>query len=179
MSNFTKFINPDDTEKQNKHFHALSKRKQRLAIAADVLSQLKAKKYKAKRGTYHHSDDLDFELFRMMTSESAHLLQSTLLSKEVSCTVCGLGAAFCSLSRLGNNIHWQDREHDVLLPLFGREQLELIEHAFEGMDINEDEHLTGKQARRAEKFYNKHSNKNKRLAAIFKNIIKNDGTFEP
>lgn len=164
-------------EKQNKAFHKSSKKKQRIAIAKDVLAQLKAKKYVAKTGDYVRSNYLS-ELDRSNKLD----LQKALLDKAPECTVCGLGAAFCSMARLGDRVQLNDvnKIHEVLEPIFGMHQVELIEHAFEGMciDISND-YLSDKEESSCERFCNKRPEKAKRLAAIFRNIIKNDGVFKP
>lgn len=177
-------------EKQNAAFHKMSNKKQRMAIAKDVLAQLKLKKYVASPGHYVYSSKLN-ELenlhntanYRADDMVQAFDFQKALLVNAPECNVCGLGAAFCSMARLGDDLTTDDANdiHEVLSPIFGRTQVALIEYAFEGWDVNGDasENLTDHQMDKCTHFYGKHSNDDKRLGAIFKNVIKNNGKFKP
>jgi hypothetical protein len=186
MSKLNKLLDPKAIEKRNKAFHKLSNRKQRVAIAEDVLQQLKLKKYKAETGIYVYSRELhNLRYDDEATQPGTFDLQKTLLGDTPQCDVCGLGAAFCSLARLGNNVTLDDADsdsiHRTLTPIFGKKQVAMIENAFEGKTINEHAgyELSDRKTRATEAFYNKYDNDKDRLKAIFKNVIKNDGTFKP
>ena len=185
MTKNKKLLTPEELEKRNAAFHKLSKRQQRLAIAEDVLAQLRAKKYQARPGTYAESDVVD--VIDDNTGGNFDL-QRCLLTKSPECNVCALGASFVSLSRLGDKVDWSlsQAPHSSLEPIFGKMQVQLIEAAFEGWEPDRDEEgnwITDPYSGATEATYN-FCNKyeldaNKRLAAIFKNIIRNDGTFVP
>lgn len=178
ISEINKLLDHKRIEKQNKRFHKLSRRKQRLAIAKDVLAQLKAKKYVAEPGTYIHVLEALFD-----SNGEQKDLQKVLLSTAAECNVCGLGAAFCSMARLGDEVTASDGEveniHKTLKSIFSERQIALIEYAFEGADAGDLNILSENEADACGRFYEKRGNDDKRLAAIFRNIIKNDGTFKP
>jgi hypothetical protein len=185
QSKLDALLDPKEIEKRNKVFHKMSKKQQRLAIAKDVLAQLRAKKYQARPGTY-----ADSEVMNVIDANTYGNfdLQQCLLSKNPECEVCALGASFVSLSRLGDKVDWSlsQAPHSSLDPIFGKKQVQLIEAAFEGWEPDRDEEgnwITDPYTGATEATYN-FCNKyeldaNKRLAAIFKNIIKNDGVFIP
>jgi hypothetical protein len=149
-------------EKRNKSFWKMPEKQQRVEIAKDVLLQLKAKNYLAQPGTYVHSDTLnDLEL-----QQEPFDFQQTLLIKSPECEVCGIGALFCSIARVGDRISYRDNIFHSLKLVFDRDQIDLIEGAFEGW---------GYRGKGIREFYHKYPDPNKRLAAIMRNIIKNEG----
>jgi hypothetical protein len=164
-------LDPKLIEKQNKAFHRMSKKNQRLAIAKDVLAQLRLKKYRATPGAYFSSQEVDDAI------DEIEILQEVLLEKSPVCNVCALGSAAVSLCRLGDeaDIHDVSSPHALLHEIFG-DQIQLMELAFEGEDINDDWDELPKEAIR---FYERYPDDTKRLAAIFRNIIRNEGTFKP
>jgi hypothetical protein len=184
-------LDPKKLEKQNKAFHKMSKRKQRLAIAHDVIEQVRRKRYRASPGTYHRVEGVtSYSVVYPDTDGNPHVrdqlltdVQKFLLATEKSCDVCGLGAAFCSLSRLGNETAWNDRDRDTLEPIFGKKQVKLIEMAFEGWkhDHAKEEgiDIDKASAKKTRTFFKRRPDPEKRLVAIFKNIIKNDSIFKP
>jgi hypothetical protein len=163
-------------EKSNKAFHKMSKKQQRIAIAKDILIQIKKKTYVGYQGAYIRGLHSDLD-----STE----LQECLLTDAPECRVCGLGSAFLSLSRLGNKVEIPDdtgsRDYYCTLdPIFGKKQRELIEATFEGWSLNSryvDDHSAADY--RHIKFHNKYLDDTERLAAIFRNVVKNDGTFKP
>jgi hypothetical protein len=181
MSSIPKYLDPKYIEKQNKKFHKLSRRKQRLAIAEDVLTQIKAKKYVANKEAYV----ILGKTFWKKSKSERQDLQKHLLSEDSGCRVCGLGAAFCSMSRLGDIVTLDDGNkraiHGSLQRMFVDYQLALIECAFEGVQTRPIScPLSKKDESLAWRFFDKYGgDHDKRLAAIFRNIIKNDGTFKP
>lgn len=183
-----KVLDPKLIEKQNAAFHRMSNKRQRVAIAEDVLAQLKLKKYLATPGTYVRSDKLEDIIDGVWDAEKGETvgaldLQTALLSKSPDCNVCGLGAAFCSMARLGDQAELSDVEniHEHLEPIFGMHQIALIEFAFEGEDAGgtAEDNLSEKETDACYRFYDKRPDEDKRLAAIFRNIVKNDGSFKP
>lgn len=175
-------LDPKRIEKQNAAFHRLSNKRQRIAIAKDVLEQIRLKTYVAVPGTYVDSETLsDLADKADMDSEDFDL-QKALLGNAPECEVCGLGAAFCSMARLGDKVSFEvaDAPHESLTPIFGLQQVSLIEYTFEGGDAGGgEENLSGEEIQAARRFYRKYPKADKRLAAIFRNIVKNDGTFKP
>ena len=169
MPTISNVLDPKFIEKQNKAFHRMSKKKQRIAIAEDVLLQLKMKTYTATTGVYEH---VILSTGRCLQDDDD--LQLCLLNGTQECNVCGLGAAFLSLARLGDRVSLDECEHSVLSEIFTADQVDLIEHAFEGWVID---HSDMPNDYTPVKFFQKYPDPTKRMAAIFKNIIKNDGKF--
>jgi hypothetical protein len=137
----------------------------RVEVAKDVLKQLKAEKYIAQRGTYFVVDEwsdnattYDFTIGKDLKSE--------LKLKVNTCSVCALGALFCSYVRKFDNVKsikyydlGQDSMHNSPLgDLFGHATLDAIEDDFETYENGSvDEEV---------------------LTRIAKNIIKNNGTYK-
>lgn len=152
-----KLFDPKAIERRNKAFHKLSKTKQRIAIAKDVLLQLRKEMYVAKPGTYIDGKGLDWH-------SEPQVLQEYLLKPEVECQVCGIGAAFLSLARLGNKVSLQYDYKETLRNIFGADEVHLIEAIFEDWTQGESEKVV--------RFVKKYPDPTKRLTAIFKNIAK-------
>jgi hypothetical protein len=173
-------LDPKLIEKQNKAFHRMSKKNQRIAIAKDVLAQLRLKKYRATPGDYFSSTEVydAIDEFEVNHDFEVHAdLQEVLLEKSPVCNVCALGSAAVSLCRLGDeaDIHDVSSPHALLHEIFG-DQIHLMESAFEGDTVDGGWDELPKEAIR---FYERYPDDTKRLAAIFRNIIRNEGTFKP
>jgi hypothetical protein len=168
-------MNKELLEKQNQDFHYLPKKEQRILISHDVLLQLKSKTIVANSGSHLY----------FILSNKPYLynnnLQELLSTETDACQVCALGAAFLSMTRLGNTPHPYANVHSVLIPIFGDEQVHLICYAFEGSKdyerIDQANHLSEGGYLSANSFFNRYPIPNKRLEAIFSNIISNDGEF--
>ena len=176
---------PVAIEKKNKAFARMSAKRKRLAIAADVIEQVRLKRFTAEQNVYVGIDALrDYK--ESIVYESAALQQFLVYPPKnaVSCTVCGIGAIVLSKAKLGNEVVLKHRYfHEALEDIFSERQQCLIETAFEGYNSgpyswSDDENEEANPA--AVKFYRKYAgNDDKRLVAIFRNILKNDGEFKP
>lgn len=119
-------------------------------------------------------------------------------AQGVSCTVCALGSLMLSLVRYRNNVTVRDFEQNAfeydrihrgnedktgITKYFTNAQRILIESAFEkgcGFFRNDRNISIGeKKVARAVKFGEKYEDKTKRLVAIMKNIVTNNGIFKP
>ena len=149
-------LDPKRIEKRNKAFHKLSPIKKRIAIAEDILLQIKKEKYVATPGTYIYGEGMNWDA-------SPKVLQEFLL-KGPECQVCGIGAAFLSLARLGNKISLNLDFKETIAEVFGVDEMYLIENLFEGWTDGETEEAIA--------FVKKYPDPTKRLKAIFKNIAK-------
>lgn len=170
-------------KEKNKAFASLSKKDKRLAIAHDVIAMVKAGFVNVYEGCYggiHTDTGID----------SDKDLQSQIVNNDGSfkgdCNCCALGACFLAKTRLGNRTRSDgdidpDDISSALGSIFGKRQMSLIEAAFELDNTSGEfnEKLSEKQAEKAIAFGEKHDSADKRLIAIMKNIIKNDGTFVP
>jgi len=96
-----------------------------------------------------------------------------------------MGAVLMSKVRLGNECsldNLPDSDDDFIVQqlggIFPEDQLRLMETAFEGCDISEND-LGEKDIIKAKELYDLHGSDSDRLVAIMKNIIDNDGVFKP
>lgn len=151
----------------------------KIAIATDVIAQVKAEKYYASKGVYFAST---FTSVDPIKGELQEHLDDVLAD---GCQVCALGGIFLSKVRLFDNASIDDlnalrydynnevykvailshRMEDNLEEIFGREQLKMIEAAFEGWDN------VGSQWR--------YLCPADRMIAIMENIIAHHGVFTP
>ena len=177
----------------------LTKAEKRVAIAKDVLKQLKTERYVATSGVYLESSN-DFH----KASDAADAKE--VLAKVEKCLVCAIGSMFMSaigkfnnctigdvFAPLGTGYYASERPlkregsdkpttlHEHLEKYFTAPQLGLIECWFEGQSnydmFVKTAFLYGSQA--AVNFKQKYEDDNDRLSRIMKNIIRNKGTFKP
>lgn len=180
----------------DKQFAKFSLAEKRVVIAQDVLAQLKAKFYIAKKGNYiFYIDRLEGVKY------SADIKKN--YAKIKSCTVCALGACLMSITKFENKLTFSDADlffpgetncqakriankkaKSLFASLFSAEQLLLIENAFEGVSggtrVGKElfyKNLSSEQKDACTQFYNQYQVISNRLKAIMENIIKNKGTF--
>jgi hypothetical protein len=177
-----------------KQFNSLSKAEKRVAVAKDVLAQIKAGKYIPNIGSYIkglHPEVLPKNL------RSLDDVQKNF-SKLPQCNVCVLGACILSiahlgdelkiyeLSRVGNygNVYGKNTNAKIL-SVFSPHQLAMIEAAFEtwihpmgwsGHTLKGN--FTSEIGDKLQYLY-KNTSYAWRLEDIMNNIIKNKGTFKP
>lgn len=170
-----------------------TKAERRVAIAKDVLAQLRLERYVATEGVY-----VDYKVAELASTAPDKPLEK-LLPQVKSCEVCALGACFLSAVRKYNDVKAGDidvpetwRSHtgeeytdhnfddgvmrDKLARHFTKTQTNLIESAFECMPMGS---LTRESAQSAISFGYLYEDSHSRLVAIMKNIVKNGGTFKP
>lgn len=162
----------------------LTKAQRRVAIAKDVLKWIP--KSNIRRGSY-----ITGSLPSELTPKPKEQLQKYIRDMTSRCSVCALGACMLSHVRLfdkltvgefgaieGNVVDAMRCDTTaVLSEVFEREQLAMIECAFEGYDHSCA--LNWKDARECESFAANVSDSKDKLRMIMKNIIKNDGAFVP
>lgn len=186
--------------KPTKKNKSLSTKEMRIAIAKDVLAQLKAKKIVATRGCWTDDpklgsiDDFASTQLEKADKDSVEIKACDYASKVNKCRVCALGSLFLSGIRLYNGVSWTlnkedaffDLSHDLfddiekspLNKYFSTKQLQLIEATFEDGDgscwlSSDRDHVL------ARAYYVKYRDAEKRLIGIMNNIIDNEGTFNP
>ena len=168
----------------------------RVAIAEDVLASLRAKKLIAEAGTYLEVD-WDDDGHWENSIDLARPVVDSLKTKQ--CMVCAVGAIFCSTVKKTNVIAdkvvshsaisdgWkaldffnEGRARSYLHRYFTPKMLTAIEAAFEGTDYDGDAGADDGAATPATlKFYNRFETDDRRVKAIMKNIVRNEGTFVP
>ncbi len=189
-----------------------TKQQRRLEVLKDALKQLRAKKIIANTGSVFNS--LNYELDESCDAnpdtDAQEIIKKLLKTeKKPICKVCARGALLISTIHKENNFKIDHlfstegsfdenyNENQRLLKLFSKEQLCLMENAFEVEDIGDInyynpswnskgdfyginyEHLSDKKALLSVSFGKKYKKPNDRLEAILKNAIKNNGLFKP
>lgn len=156
---------------KNKKFNTMTRAQKRVAIARDVLKQIKLKT-KIRSGRY----------WDLPRNQSVYGRSD--LRKPIVCRCCAAGAAILSGIRLFNQVNVCQQNGcdsdavEVANKWFSRRQLALIERAFERLacPLSDDITVNGE---RAEKFNRGVKSNTERAVRIFKNIIANNGTFKP
>jgi hypothetical protein len=153
-------------------------RKLCVAIARDVLEQLRLKRYRATCGGYVSLDDIAYD----------HLEESFkdfFKTKKVNCDVCALGAAFVSLVNIKNECSVEDvlnngMDRERLESVFGCDNMNLMESAFEEgpMDGSDNENEDIYSLETAAKWGNQWHKHEDRLRQIMLNVIRNNGDFK-
>jgi hypothetical protein len=170
------------------------KAEMRVAIAKDVIAQIKAKKYNPTQGSWVDGVDgpdyVDW-LFENATTCEVDVQVYTKSIKK--CNVCALGSLFVSAVNKYNNVYGtyktvslpsifdfrETNNRSPLLRYFTIKQIRLIEYTFEGgmgaVCFDDDHPMVNK----AYAFYSRYPDSKDRLLAIMKNIVENKGTFKP
>jgi hypothetical protein len=178
----------------------LTKNQMRVAIAKDVLSQIKTRKIIPQVGVWMEDpkmgslDDIVYNAVDnyLDSDDTCRLMPFSAqdyTKKVKNCRVCALGSIFVSSVNLFNGVEFDNGEEvydcfenlktSPLNRYFSPEELELIEGCFEGDDGLHADRLNTRDRGVAIAFTNKYPIVKKRLEAIMNNIIKNDGSFKP
>jgi len=177
----------------------LSAAAKRIAIAEDILKQIKAKQYNIESGTWLNINPVDMEE-NLKNTTKAEMLQNVLLGGKhavimeappAKCTCCAVGAACASAIRLfnqdslrgspkyGYEIARYSEGIKILNKYFPLAQVDLMEAAFEMRTDTHHKHANQADIDDAVKFGEEYNYDTDRLVAICKNIIKNKGNFKP
>ncbi len=163
-------------EKAEAAFKKMTKAEKRVAIAKDVIANLKTRQLKPLSGTYFSiaaGDEFDLQ---------------TALAKGAECTVCALGGLFaCAVPYKNGDMGAVDIHNGMVIinylrGIFEKKQLDLIETAFEKKLMGDPYPFATREAEQnhpAVRFGKKYPGHKARMAAIMQNIIKNEGTFKP
>jgi hypothetical protein len=184
---------------RNKLFAKATPAEKRVLIAQDVISQIKAKRFKPKSGVWVQIVDAkntrDIEIDDEFSFNKDASVRELFLEKKIpACECCALGALFMSCTLYNNQTTVQnfvdevqfDFEENVevgkftngLTRFFSRPQLKLIETAFEG-GYGAFRSPSAKTMAHLVRWEEKLPDDQKRLVAIMNNIIDNKGTFVP
>ncbi len=180
------------TEIAEAKFWKLSPAQKRVAIAKDVILQIKAEYYTAIRGTYINAE------LPWNTSRTEMAPAREAFAEADNCTVCAVGSTIVSGARLGNRVSLfdlgvnangfgGDEARDKFFP---RSMNRLMEEAFEvDYDPKRQYHKaslaserkpnTRTMQYRAEYFGEGFKTSDARLIAIMRNVIRNKGAFIP
>lgn len=177
MSNVNK-INELIAE-NNRIWRQASDKEKRILLAKDCLRQIKTGKYIPKSGRWVGEGTV----LRIANScNPGASIQPVLLDPNMTCECCALGALVLSQVRYSNNVCNKSLGlslHPSSLEIYG-DNAEMIEYCFEkGRGLYTQFCFGREDLKRCLAFIKKYPNKNKRIVAIFENIIKNDGEFKP
>jgi hypothetical protein len=176
-------------KKRNDTFRKLSLDDKRVAIAKDVLENIKTKKFEPQTGAW-----LGYRTHMGVAEDDDRGIRESVLSGQVFCTGCALGGLMLSCTLYNNKYKLHDiyNSTDFTLgnviidekplknnfnKIFLKEQLILIEMAFE-RGLGSFRSMT-ESREKAKLFGQKFENSKDRLRNIMLNIIKNKGTFVP
>jgi hypothetical protein len=171
-----------------KPFKKLSPAQKRVAIAKDVLKQIKRERYDIKLGSFGSLPEYEYH----EDAEKIVANRKFFQKEDPRCDVCAVGAAICSGIRLFNKVSFtamgldSDLSYQLIQNFFSDEQAVLIENAFELGDgaftpneIDEIADLPEIDTDAAIEFGSNFENRTERAVAIFSNIIRNKGEFIP
>lgn len=165
-----------DTEVKNARFERMTPEQRRVAIAKDVIAQIRADRYRVTTGEYFTARDEDGEPLPRDRPEVVD-------DDRVRCDVCAIGSIMASGVRLFNREHTLRYSHHVAAKYFSSDQRALIECAFETSRTFADR--AGSLGRRhplileAVNFGRSFALPSERLEAIMRNVIHNGGEFAP
>jgi len=171
-----------DRDRRNKAFRRLSDGEKRVTIAGDVLDQLDAKRFVPTFGTY-----LEVPFSVETKFYDGNLKVDEVLS-GVTCEVCGIGSLFVAAVDRANACTVDDMQspsddefmREYLGEWFSREQLEMIEAAFEGRQIWILGFSSIKDSfKKCVRFTSRVKSPEGRLRKIMRNIVENKGVFVP
>jgi hypothetical protein len=178
----------------------MGKAEKRVTLAKDVILQLELQRLIAYSGDYICGLNLTFDENGKLIKNDVEL-QSILPTQ--TCRVCAKGAFFIADIMRRDKMKISEAKHGIgnekivrrLSDIFTRNQLDLIETAFEKSVIYEEnetlmeekvikstgdvDYIYTPLAKKAISFGKKYKDTTNRMIAIMNNIIKNNGEFKP
>ena len=158
-------------------------RKLCVAIAQDVLAQIRLKRFKATPGTYVEVQFEEEDDDKYAAAMSASFQQYFKANKKTKCQVCALGAAFVSLVNIENKCSVENMMYNLkdlferLERHFGQLNMGLMECAFERSSSNSRSYEY-ELIDMAVKWGSQYDDDTERLQAIMRNVIRNNGDFK-
>lgn len=164
-----------------KTFTRLTAAQKRVAIAKDAIKQLVAGRFLASRGTYISDNGMYY------TDHNRHISQDTVGKRTFKpCRVCQIGQAIVSGIRLFNRLEIDTNTvsgsdlHREMRRWFTRRQTNLLETAFERRSLGRRIGIWDTGCFDAVNFGGNKCRTPRALSiAIWKNVIRNKGTFIP
>ncbi len=176
---------------RNAAFRKLPKAQQRVAIAEDVIAQLRLKKFVADSTYFSWGDRIEGTNVQGTWSAKEADLDLSVCISQVQCSVCGIGSLFAgavlNADKLKLNDFTGDRREEVeyLQRWFTKKQLDLVECFYERWDYSTRYDFNILQFDGEREIYLPHtpifgtSDPTKRLKKIMENIVSNGGKFDP
>ncbi len=166
----------------------MTKQEARIAIAKDVVAQIRAERYTARTGAFTVMDDGDDG---SMTKQGA---ADAVRAGQHKCSVCAVGAGVVSAAGLFNKLPDGDElcwgvivdetgteNYAYLGKFFPRATLIQMEDAFERADFANDRgvRLSREAEDAAIAFGSRWADDADRLEAVWANVLANEGAFDP
>lgn len=173
-----------------------TKAQKKIIIAQDIIANIHAQIYLAKKGTYveNVTDGIDIQMEEAYNWEYMPVKEN--FGKIKSCNVCGIGACLMSITKFNNRLNfkdlllgtnWDTEQLELLTEIFTPEELTMIELAFEG-DWSESNHNIGRddlkvnlsdtKIKKVIQFHELYNDDEARLVAIMESIINNKGVIK-
>ena len=182
---------PENVLKRQKAFRKLSKDRKRVAIAKDVIAQLKSNKYQASPGDWCFISNVSSDKFDTQSE-----VRDVINDNDTTCEVCATGGIFASCVRLNDQFKITNNRKPIdnvdntlgILPqsvlnhtgkFFSKSQIRLIENAFECGNGYFAQYGFNSKDLRAIAFGEKFNTSEACMIAIMENIIENKGEFKP
>lgn len=165
-----KKITKAELKKRNAEFNALPPLKKRVAVAKDVLLQLKTGRVIAMHNDYGSMGGLQVD---------ANLQEFLVKNPDYQCECCAKGAAVLAKARLGNDVYGQpvNQPHAISSEIFGSDLADILEHLFEYWDFEEWQIPRQRIDALSEYRDSLPEDPADRMRAIYQNIITNRGHF--
>lgn len=178
-----------DSSMTEEEFNSLPHEKKKVLVAKDVIKHLNSKKIIARQMSNVKFVGKKFNYYADPKGSIKEYMCSAP-ADDHDCAVCAKGGLFMSIIGRANKLQFEDVYfgttvsssvfNQVLYNIFGREQIDLIEIAFEGRSDFYWMGMVKPQDRLAAIEFNKNVlDPDKKLRAIMENIIKNNGEFRP
>lgn len=177
-------------------FDALPMRQKAMLVAADVIAQIKMKRFKTSKGVYIDNIHIPVGMEDLSTASD----EGKKLLHKSACTVCAKGAIFMSSIQMSNKMSLIDVKSIAMAHydhnwsgvhnnptnvriskkitdvdrIFTRANLDMIEAAFE-----KDACFAKSESGASRDFGYRYEKSDVRLVAICMNILKHNGEFNP
>ena len=165
-------------------------RKKAVAVAKDVIEQLRIGRLISTPGCYVSLSNFDYSINKGKESFRSIYRDNS----NIECSVCAIGAAFIGYVNQYNNATLDDvfnedsnKYIDILSDVFSRYQLRLMERIYEGrwedfpedfeeyISLTEEEQDTLEES--CDRYRRKYPDATDRLRAIMLNVVRNNGEF--
>lgn len=172
-------------EASNAKFEKMSKTKKRIEIAKDCLLRIKIKQFDLSTRGYTINGIFQYGKYNQSVKDVVNS------KKMPECSVCAKGLMFlsyvgrvndCILDEVEDSTYYESKTMTKLNEIFSMVQLDLIETAFECSVIHDEYYYNNRYRKLFDQsiIYAKQFNSREgRLISICKNIIKNNGKFDP
>jgi hypothetical protein len=167
---------------KNKKFLKLTRKEQRVAIAEDVIAQVRAKKFVAasvyfKLGRANNGCDEVYSTPEFDLTDNTNADLSECIAAE-GCTVCGIGSLFASAVLNADRLKVKKVASHQSVCVGRGDEVHYLRKWFDADQLNLIEDYYEQESWRESTIYDEDDD-SKRLIMIMQNIIGNKGVFDP